>query len=415
MVGRVSWLCVAPAAWFLAGGGCDCDGTNLVGDAADLPVNPAETIGNPCRTDDECDDGEPCNGEEACDPERGRCVGGMALADFTQCTTTDGRYATCVDARCDLDYEEMFVPAGPFVMGLDDDEYARPERIVTLSEYFIDRYEVTNRRFKRCERLGRCRTGAHEGSFTRSLYLRDPAFDDYPAVNFILAMAQEYCAYEGKRLSTEAEWEKAARGGCELVPPETCDDQDERVVPWDWPPLDDYPYTCAEANYTRYIGESCPNDTDRVGARPAGRSPYGADDMIGNVAELTGDCWADYADCPGGCIDPRVPCDPTRPPLDWNVVLRGGSFEGSGLLTHRRTTIGTIGGAYIGFRCVRPGLVDGDEASAKRGDGWTTRSRRRGGEHDEQLVEEVFTFVARGHLPGISLAGGGNGLLPRRP
>mgnify|MGYP000256496234 CR=1 FL=1 len=383
MRGRAASFCALLAGWAAGFGGCDCEGTNLLGDAADLPLNPAETLGNACRTDDECDDGEPCNGEERCHPERGRCVGGTPLADFTQCATPDGRYASCVDARCDLDYEEMFVPAGPFVMGLEEDERARPERVVTLSGYFIDRYEVTNRRFKRCERQGRCRTGFHERSFTRSSYLRDPAFEDYPAVNFILAMAEEYCAYEGKRLPTEAEWEKAARGGCEVVAPETCDEQDERVVPWDWPPLDDYRYTCAEANYARYIGESCPNDTDRVGARPAGRSPYGVDDMIGNVAELTGDCAALYADCPGGCVDPRVPCDPTQPRLDWNVILRGGSFFGAGLLTRRETTPGTIGGQHIGFRCIRPALTDGEGTSAKRGDGWTTRGRDRGGEHEE--------------------------------
>ncbi len=151
MAGRVPWLCVVTAAWLVAGSGCDCDGRSLVGDASDLPVNPAETIGDPCRTNDECDDGEPCNGEEECDPEHGRCVGGIPQADFTQCTTSDGRYASCVDARCDLDYEEMFVPAGPFVMGIDEDESssgclpaisARGERIVTLGQAATERGRV---------------------------------------------------------------------------------------------------------------------------------------------------------------------------------------------------------------------------------------------------------------------------------
>lgn len=415
MPGRVCWSCVVVVAWLAVGGGCDCDGTSLVGDASDLPVNPAETIGNPCRTDDECDDDEPCNGEEACDPEHGRCVGGSARADFTQCTTPDGRYASCVDARCDLDYEELFVRAGPFVMGLDEDEgdrgclpaiSARGERIVTLSGYFIDRYEVTNRRFRRCQRVGRCPPGRYDGSITRSAYLTDAAYDDYPALYFRMTEAQEYCTYEGKRLPTEAEWEKAARGGCEVVPPETCDEQDERVVPWDWPPLDDYPYTCAEANYARYIGESCPNDTDRVGARPAGRSPYGVDDMIGNVSEWTGDCAVAYADCPGGCVDPRISCDPAAPPVYWDVVVRGGSFMCSGHLTHRELDNGDGSGDGRGFRCVRPVSGDGDEASAKRGDGWTTRTRRRGGDDDERVVQESLAFIAPRALRGMPLAGG---------
>ncbi|MBN1773512.1 MAG: SUMF1/EgtB/PvdO family nonheme iron enzyme [Deltaproteobacteria bacterium] len=339
----------------------------------------------------------------------------VSLADFTQCTTSDGRYASCVDARCDLDYEEMFVPAGPFVMGIDEDESssgclpaisARGERIVTLSGYFIDRYEVTNRRFKRCHRVGRCPPGWYDGSVTRPAYLTDPAYDDYPALYFRMTEAQEYCAYEGKRLPSEAEWEKAARGGCEVVPPETCDEQDERVVPWDWPPLDDYPYTCAEANHARYIGESCPNDTDRVGARPAGRSPYGVDDMIGNVDEWTSDCAASYADCPGGCVDPRMPCDPTAPPVYWDVVVRGGSFTCSGHLTHREVYATDGGDETTGFRCVRPMFIESDAASAKGGDGSTTGSRRREGEDDGQRIENRFAFVSRRLVPGMPLAGG---------
>ncbi len=178
------------------------------------------------------------------------------------------------------------------------------------------------------------------------------------------------------------------------------------MVPWDWPPLDDFPYSCVEANYARYIGESCPNDTDRVGARPAGRSPYGVDDMIGNVSEWTSDCAVPYADCPGGCVDPRVPCDPAAPPAYWDVVVRGGNFSCSGHLTHRELYVTDGGDETTGFRCVRPVSVESDGTASKQGDGRTTGSRRRGGEDDEQLSDQGCTFVARRFLPGMSLAGG---------
>jgi hypothetical protein len=190
----VGWSVAVAAAY-------GCSGTNLTGDAGDVPVNPAETIGTPCLEAATCDDGEPCNGVETCSPETGRCVAGLAPPDFTQCTTADGRFASCVDGRCDLDYEEMFVPAGPFVMGCDSvgttdcTVVAGPQHVVTVSAYFIDRYEVSNRRYSRCQQHGACRPG-HGGERPRN----DRAVT---WVNWYEAVA--YCAYEGKRLPTEAE------------------------------------------------------------------------------------------------------------------------------------------------------------------------------------------------------------------
>jgi len=369
VLGDVSRVCAMALGCLLAGGGCDCDGTNLVGDASDLPLNPAETIGNPCLIDDECDDGEPCNGEEACDSEDGRCVGGVPLADFTQCTTSDGRYASCVDAHCDLDYEEMFVPAGPFVMGADPDEDtscdvpcmdAWPERIVEVSGYFIDRYEVTNKKYARCQARGVC-PYHRDGSFLRSTYFTNPAYAYFPLIFVDQRRAADYCAHEGKRLPTEAEWEKAARGGCEVEPPETCGDEDERDLPWDWPPFGEYEdrLTCERANWGRYVGyhdERCPDDTSRVGLRPAGRSPYGVDDMLGNVREIVADCAERYLECPGGCVDPWGSCDGWPDPDDPVVAARGGSwFYSCEFLVHRSATRRSwLSNIETGFRCVRP-------------------------------------------------------------
>ena len=407
------------AACGVAGGAaCACSGTGLDADAGDVPPNPAETVGNPCTGALDCDDGEPCNGVESCDSATGRCIGGATVPDFAQCTTADGRYASCVDGRCDLDYEEMFVPAGPFVMGRDAPERfctaftvsAMPQHVVTLSGYFIDRYEVTNKKYLRCEHRGDCRAPLGENSFTRHGYYRDPAFAEYPVVHVPWAWAVAYCAHEGKRLATEAEWEKAARGGCELVAPETCGEEDERDLPWDAPPFGDEPYDCQHANFLRYVDEACPNDTDRVGIRPPGRSPYGVDDMMGNVEEWIADCVEDYETCAAGCTDPWGTCEGTGYERDgFDVVVRGGSFFASCDLSDRSDR-SSWGSAEEGIRCARPA---------------PTRSLAAGAAGDRRGVartgREGIDGTARGNEPerlhrfdpvGICLAGG---VLSRRP
>ncbi|MBI5490589.1 MAG: SUMF1/EgtB/PvdO family nonheme iron enzyme [Deltaproteobacteria bacterium] len=399
-------------------GGCDCSSTMLAGDVVEFVIPPAETVGTPCSESAPCDDGEPCNGVETCSPETGRCVGGELVADFTQCTTPDGRYASCVDGVCDLNYEEMFVPAGPFVMGVDSgsEDFGcmapppTPKRIVTVSGFFVDRYEVTNRRFKRCQRVGGCPADHIDGSFLRSDYFGDSAFDDYPLLYLFGPQAMDYCSYEGKRLPTEPEWEKAARGGCEIVPPDSCGEEDERLVPWDSPPLGDYRYSCREANIPEWASEEaaalCPGDTSRVGHYALGRSPYGADDMIGNVMERTADCFADYEACPGGCIDPGVPCDASLPPLEWNLVTRGGSFICSGSLTHREIRGGFEADPTVGFRCVRPMLEGG--TSAKTGDRARLTALEGGQDHDGRLGTDGIASGSIDGTLGMGFARGGH-------
>ncbi|MDI7266525.1 MAG: SUMF1/EgtB/PvdO family nonheme iron enzyme [Myxococcota bacterium] len=411
--------CVAPA-------GCDCHGVRLTADVDAIP--PAETVGAPCRASAECDDGQSCNGTETCHPDRRVCVGGVPQPDFVQCVAPDGRYASCVDGRCDLDYEEMFVPAGPFVMGYDPGEdspgtiaaLAQPDRVVVLSDYFIDRYEATNKRYARCERAGACPRQVSESSYTRHSYYRDPDFAHHPVIDTELVGATAYCAFEGKRLPTEAEWEKAARGGCEIVDPETCGEEDERDWPWDWPPFrerEDRP-TCERANAGGNASPSpelpCPvHDTDRVGIRPAGRSPYGVDDMIGNVKEWLADCPMDYRDCALGCTDPWGLCDPSNE-LFGLVVVRGGSWNWVDGIARRELHVPDARFGDFGFRCVRPaGAGDAGDAKTAAGDVALRAPPEGGVGHAVRTSGRRQDRVGRDGFPGMRRAGGG--LPARRP
>ncbi|MFQ5600138.1 MAG: formylglycine-generating enzyme family protein [Candidatus Krumholzibacteriia bacterium] len=207
------------------------------------------------------------------------------------------------DTRPQPSLEHMvFVPAGEFTMGRDhEDSDESPVRRVWLDAFYIDRTEVTNAQFKAfCDATGR-------------LYTNNPHWDDdyflgkpdYPVINITYDQARAYCAWANKRLPTEAEWEKAARG------------TEGQLYPWgnEW--------TEQVANLWGDQGEQDHfRRTAPVGSFPAGASPYGAVDMVGNVWEWCAD-WFDedyYSRAPNR--NPPGPAEPTP----WRVV-RGGGFS----------------------------------------------------------------------------------------
>lgn len=188
--------------------------------------------------------------------------------------------------------EMVYVPAGWFTMGHNDNIRSHgPQHEVYLDAFWFDRTEVTNADFT---------AFLEETGYTNVNWAFTPGGNpDLPVVDVIWRDADAYCRWLDKRLPTEAEWEKAARG------------TDGRIFPWgnEWDPRK---ANTSEAGY----GQLQP-----VGSFPDGASPYGALDMAGNAVEWLNDYFAfDYY--------PTSPDhNPTGPTRVMDHVMRGGSFN----------------------------------------------------------------------------------------
>jgi len=237
----------------------------------------------------------------------------------------------------------VFIPAGEFIMGDDEgDDDEKPERTVFLDEFCIDKYEVTNAQYKECVDAGACNPPARLSSPSRLSYHDNPEFDNYPVIWVTWDDAQTYCQWRGKRLPTEAEWEKAARG------------TDERLWPWGDSEPDASKLNLCDVNCTyewkeSHLDDGYP-DTAPVGSFEAGKSPYGVYNMGGNVREWTADWYAPdyYVDAPDR--------NPPGPSSGIGMVLRGGSWRSNipvARSTYRLWYSPSVKDEYIGFRCAR--------------------------------------------------------------
>lgn len=221
-----------------------------------------------------------------------------------------------------------YVPQGVFAMGNDRgsaDE--QPIHSVNLNAFYIDKFEVTNGFYKACVEAGPCPPVRKKNSATRSSYYDDSDFDTFPVIFIDWNMAQTYCEWRDARLPTEAEWEKAARGGTNVT------------YPWGDTP------DCNLANYGNCLG-----DTSSATIYDLGQSRYGNYNMAGNVGEWVSDWYADdyYRSSPQE--------NPQGPDTGKEKVWRGGSWNDdyAGMRSvNREAENPAYSSDTIGFRCAK--------------------------------------------------------------
>jgi len=222
---------------------------------------------------------------------------------------------------------QMFVPAGEFTMGAGADKTSEtntPRHIVYLDAYWMDRVEVTNSMYLKCMQAGGCTPPV-----SHNLNYNKWAYRNHPIVYITWYQANTYCQWADRRLPTEAEWEKAARG------------TDWRPYPWGFdnpnPRLANYADTMIHESVSSF-------------RYPLGASPYGVLNMSGNVREWIAD-WFDpnYYE-----VSPYA--NPTGPETGKEKSLRSGSYnEGPRGVTieKRYRHEPQSAGLSRGFRCAQ--------------------------------------------------------------
>jgi sulfatase modifying factor 1 len=253
--------------------------------------------------------------------------------------------------------EMVFVPAGNFTMGQTG--IAEPVHTVYLDAFYIDKYEVTNAQFKSFIDAGGYTTQAFWSAagwsertsrgwtlplyWTAGTHHSGPAWPNFPVVAVSWYEAEAYANFAGKRLPTEAEWEKAARG------------TDQRTYPWgnsidgsraNYGGSGD-PYDDSSTPVGFYDGRLHPSPLFQTTDSP---SPYGAYDMAGNVYEWVAD-WYLF-----NYYSVSPPSNPPGPLTGSLRVLRGGSWIYD--TSHLRSAYRVSTNPYIrtftnGFRCAR--------------------------------------------------------------
>ena len=228
---------------------------------------------------------------------------------------------------CTHEYEPpppgmVLVSAGEFLMGSDEpsaDPDEKPLRKVFLQAFYIDQFEMTNRRYQEFKKEHRY----------------PPGEENFPVTFVLKHEAEAYCRWAGKRLPTGAEWEKAARG------------TDGRVYPWGNEFKDGYCNIQARSNRATAKTPLCKLPGASRGALPGGSfpkgaSPYGCEDMSGNVWEWVSDVWMDKS-FPG-----------LRQGGEGRGIIRGGGYNYSSLQA-RASHQGFEGLGTtchdVGFRC----------------------------------------------------------------
>ncbi len=240
----------------------------------------------------------------------------------------DNYTVACSNGMC-------FVPAGPFMMGCNQKLQSAcptsdlPYHQITLSAYYIDQTEVIQSEYKKCVSAGTCSAP--------SCNYEPGSMPNKPVVCVNWNQAVQYCSYVGKRLPTEAEWEKAARG------------TDGRPYPWGL----ESPNCDLAIMKLGTQGCGSVSTWNVCSKSPAGNSPYGLCDASGNAAEWVSDWHLStyYSTSPSN--------DPTGPASGTNKVLRGGSYtDGAAIMPvtlHSYADKPEWDSNQYGFRCAKNG------------------------------------------------------------
>jgi len=219
--------------------------------------------------------------------------------------------------------EMLFVPAGDFLMGSrDGDPDEAPPRRVTVPAFYIDKFEVTHEQYANFVNA----TG-HRAPIDWPKGVMPPNLAKHPVVNVTFADAEAYAKWAGKRLPTEAEWEKAARGSSGFI----------------------YPWGNSPTGKKTASGDLAKQHTWPVGSFPDDQSPFGVMDMAGNVWEWTSSWYDVY---PG---NENLEIEFGK---KFRVIRGGGAIDYYGAISTRRCADRARSVPYgtydaLGFRCVK--------------------------------------------------------------
>jgi serine/threonine protein kinase/formylglycine-generating enzyme required for sulfatase activity len=229
--------------------------------------------------------------------------------------------------RKDPNGDMVLIPGGAFVIGSNFNPH-EPPQMLTVPDFYLDRNEVTNAQYRACVEAKACTPLSTIKSQNHPEYATQPEFDNYPVIYVTWKQATTFCGWAGKRLPTEAEWEKAASwNGAK---------REKTVWPW-------------EGEFNAKLlnsDESGLGDTAAVGSYPAELN--GTFDMAGNVREWTSTIYKDY---PYNASDGREDQD-----APGSRVFRGGSWAQTG--GKARAFVRDEGAQpdvpfnEVGFRCV---------------------------------------------------------------
>lgn len=223
----------------------------------------------------------------------------------------------------------VVIPAGEFWLGCNEKVDSkclgneRPGGNVYLHAFFIDTHEVTVADYRKCMEAGKCSSDGL--TYDKVCNWDKPGREQHPINCIVWNQARTYCAWIGKRLPTEDEWEKAARG------------TDGRIYPWG------NQWDSSRANVSR----SRKDGTVSVGSYPSGISPYGVYDMVGNVWEWTSTLIKPY---------PYKADDREDPKARGERVLRGGSWGSNAMWAKASSRSRHVQYSRVfsyGFRCAK--------------------------------------------------------------